>query len=167
VEGNTITGSNVGVFLAESPNTVVGNYIADNGEGIFLGPLFDSHPVVYNVFHHNTFINNTRQVYDCECNDTHTIQHKNIWDNGTAGNYWNDYTGTDNNNDGIGDTPYQVTSDDNDNYPLITPTAQPISKNGFLGTDIPFELGLVITGCLTITVAVISYSVLKRRKRNP
>ena len=27
-----------------------------------------------------------------------------LWDNGTIGNYWGDYNGTDNNNDGIGDT---------------------------------------------------------------
>jgi parallel beta-helix repeat protein len=30
------------------------------------------------------------------------------WDNGSAGNYWNDYNGTDTDNDGIGDTPYAI-----------------------------------------------------------
>lgn len=165
VQGNTIMGSNVGVFFAESPNTVVGNYLEDNGEGVFLGPLLDSHPVVYNVFYHNTFVNNSRHVYDCECNDTHTIQHMNIWDNGTAGNYWSNYTGTDADGDGIGDTPCPVTSDDNDIRPLMAPIAHPITENnGFLGTGVPFELGLVLTIIVFAGVVVTVYVVFRRKK---
>ena len=36
------------------------------------------------------------------------------------GNYWDDYSGNDSNNDGIGDTPYLIDSD-SDDYPLVTP----------------------------------------------
>lgn len=35
------------------------------------------------------------------------------------GNYWDDYTGSDTNNDGIGDSPYIIPNDNNDNYPLM------------------------------------------------
>jgi len=45
----------------------------------------------------------------------------NQWDNGKIGNYWNDYSGFDLNNDGIGDSPYFIpygTAGSQDNYPL-------------------------------------------------
>jgi parallel beta-helix repeat protein len=164
VECNTIIGGNVGIFLAESPNTVVGNYIENNVEGVFLGPLPDTHKTVYNVFYHNSFVNNTRQAYDCECTDPHTIQHLNIWDNGTSGNYWSDYSGTDADNDGIGDTPYPVSSDDTDTHPIMAPLTFSLSKkDGFLGTNIPLELGLVITAGAVIAISVTVYVVFKHR----
>ena len=44
----------------------------------------------------------------------------NQWDNGTIGNYWDDYGGVDANDDGIGDTPYDVPPEGGsvDNYPI-------------------------------------------------
>ncbi|NOQ53963.1 MAG: PKD domain-containing protein [Thermoplasmata archaeon] len=43
------------------------------------------------------------------------------WDNGSHGNYWRIYTGTDRNGDGIGDTPFVIKVGNVDNYPLIDP----------------------------------------------
>ncbi|MHA2475232.1 MAG: hypothetical protein ACXAES_18580 [Promethearchaeota archaeon] len=37
------------------------------------------------------------------------------------GNFWNDYLGTDNDGDGIGDSPYYIAPDIQDNYPLMSP----------------------------------------------
>jgi len=56
----------------------------------------------------------------------------NIWDDGypSGGNYWSDYNGTDlfsgsyqneTGSDGIGDTPYVIDENNQDNYPLIAP----------------------------------------------
>jgi parallel beta-helix repeat protein len=156
LEGNKIKGSDMGILLGVSPNTVVGNYIEDNIEGVFLGPLPDTHPKVYNTFYHNSFVNNTRHVYDCECTDPHTIQHLNVWNNGTTGNYWSNYNGTDADKNGIGDTPYPVSSDDVDTLPLMSPLKYPLGQNGgFLGTNIPTETGLAVTATAVIAAATV------------
>ena len=163
VEGNKILDSDMGILLAESPNTIVGNHIENNIEGIFMGPLSDTHKAVYNVLYHNSFINNSRQVYDCECTDPHTIQHLNIWDNGSEGNFWSDYNGTDADENGIGDTLYHVSSDDVDTHPLKSPLT--VNKNdGFLGTSFPLEVGLFVTTGAVILIVTIGYVLFKRKK---
>ena len=43
----------------------------------------------------------------------------NVWDDGNEGNYWSDYTGQDLNRDGIGDNPYDIVDDTQDNHPLM------------------------------------------------
>ena len=165
IRGNTISGGNVGILIAESPTTIVGNHIENNLEGVFLGPLPNDHATVHNIFYHNSFVNNTRHVYDCECADPIWIQHLNIWDNGTSGNYWSDYGGIDDNRDGIGDTPYSVTEDDADTCPLMAPLAFPITKNdGFQGTDVPLEFGLAITAGTVVAILTVVYVVFKRKK---
>ena len=163
VEDNNIIDSEMGILLAESPNTIVGNLIEHNIEGIFMGPLPDTHATVYNVLYHNSFINNSRQVYDCECTDPHTIQHLNIWDNGSEGNFWSDYNGTDADENGIGDTLYHVSSDDVDTHPLKSPLT--VNKNdGFLGTSFPLEVGLFVTTGAVILIVTIGYVLFKRKK---
>ena len=164
VTHNTVKGSNVGIFLAACPNTIVANYVENNTQGVFLGPIPAEHEIVYNVFYHNSFVNNTWNVYDCECTEPKWKQHLNIWNNGTCGNYWGNYEGVDSDGNGIGDTIYQVTEDDVDLFPLMHSLAVPITKDGFLGTDIPMEIGLAVTAGTIIVLSTIVYTVLKRKK---
>lgn len=161
---NTVKGSNVGIFLAACPNTIVANYVTNNTQGVFLGPIPVEHEIVYNEFYLNNFFNNTWNVYDCECTEPKWKQHLNIWNNGTCGNYWADYTGTDTDENGIGDTPYQVTSDDVDVFPLMVMHSVLTTKTGFLGTDIPTELGLVASLIIAAILGMFVYKIIKRKK---
>jgi len=70
-----------------------------------------------NTFYHNNFMNNSRYTGV----SVRTGGFVNFWNSGEEGNYWEDYNGTDANNDGIGDTPYAVDSKNVDYYPLMYP----------------------------------------------
>jgi len=90
-------------------NTVIGNNLTNNNYGMVFWESSN------NKIFHNNFINNTVGVFDRETTSL------NVWDDGyfSGGNYWNNYNGTDNDNDGIGDTPYVIDKNNQDNYPLI------------------------------------------------
>jgi parallel beta-helix repeat protein len=112
VFANNVTNSHVGLETDfSSNNTFSANNITNNFYGIY-GSSNDA-----NKLHHNNFINNTIQAYFYEPNS-------NSWDNGypSGGNYWSNYTGVDINSDGIGDTPYVIDFNNQDRYPLMTPT---------------------------------------------
>jgi len=105
---NTIAKNNRGIWLSSSDNNIFsGNTITDNGYGIWLESSSN------NKFHQNNLIANYEQVYIT------TLGYASFWDDGSKGNYWSDYNGTDLDGDGIGDTPHTVCGDNLDNYPLI------------------------------------------------
>jgi len=98
----------------------------------------------------------------------------NQWDNGTHGNYWGDYSGTDSNSDGIGDTPYAIDTGNEDSYPLIDSEIIDWFRNGLdvegpsitisFQPAVPQILDSVtvsaeVTDSSSITQAVLLYSV--------
>lgn len=117
--GNTLANSTFGFWMWFSElNTIIGNTIANNTYGIYLVSS------QYNRFYHNNIEHNQQQVQ--------RSSHKNEWDNGYpgGGNYWSDYSGQDQyhgpyqnetGSDGIGDTPYIISSEHQDKYPLMSP----------------------------------------------
>ena len=81
-----------------------------------------------NKFHHNNFIGNGAGV--------ESMNSTNAWDDGypSGGNYWSSYVGVDEysgvnqdepGHDGLGDTPYVIDQDNQDNYPFLRPCPQP------------------------------------------
>ena len=89
-------------------NLLVGNYI--RGAFSYI-PVLDASGV--NTFYHNNFF----YVYL----PLLTSKSRILWDNGSEGNYWNDYQGKDANGDGIGDTPHIIDDNNVDRYPLMNP----------------------------------------------
>jgi len=76
-----------------------------------------------NTFLLNNFINNT---VDVKYSGTFVAQHyANNWDNGTVGNYWSAYEGSDFDGNGIGDVPYRIENSEIDSFPLMNK----VSKN--------------------------------------
>ena len=110
VENNAISGSRyVGVEVAEDSNhnQITTNNILDNQVGANFANSSN------NKVHHNAFINNGVMA------SYHSTNEPNFFDDGTEGNYWSSYTGTDSNGDGVGDTPYIINESNQDNYPLM------------------------------------------------
>jgi parallel beta-helix repeat protein len=120
ISDNNVSNNVYGLALTSShSNNIAINNITNNLHGVSV----DSSP--RNKFYHNNFMNNNQQVYFFTFSDT------NSWDNGypSGGNYWSDYNGTDVfsgpyqkqliGSDGIGDTPYVIDVNNQDNYPLI------------------------------------------------
>ncbi|MEJ2281602.1 MAG: NosD domain-containing protein [Candidatus Bathyarchaeota archaeon] len=123
---NSITGNNGDILVFESNNNTVAQNNVTNHEpfGIQLayssGNLFsqniiqncklDIRFVVNSTFYHNNFLNVSVEIIE------NTAL---FWDNGSQGNYWSNYNGIDSNGDGIGDTPYIINEENQDNYPLM------------------------------------------------
>lgn len=113
-----------------------------------------------NEFYHNNFL----KFYSGGASKTSGFA--NFWDNGSEGNYWADYNGTDANGDGIGDKPYILDGNNRDNYPLMFPFD--IQNNAkVLPPPEPFStlpvLIVVVAGVVVAVAGLLFY--LKKRKR--
>ena len=132
--GNTISNNDdSGVYLSDSESNVLSdNEFYSNRYGI---QLYDSQS---NTIRHNNILGSGYCgicLYDLTSDNR--LYHNNLlystyanaydygsnhWYNETTGNYWDDYPGVDDDDNGIGDAPYNISGGSNqDPYPLIAP----------------------------------------------
>jgi len=109
ITGFTIRNATYGIYVESSDHMLLTNSTISNTTiGVNI-PTCSSDAFI----HHNNFINNDLHAYDI---------FNNQWDDGNQGNYWDDYTGSDEDGNGIGDTPYSITGGTSqDRYPLTHP----------------------------------------------
>jgi nitrous oxidase accessory protein len=102
---NVVAGQNRGFFVQQaSQNRFEGNLIATNDIGLYLSNCSEQ-----NTFVGNAFIRNADQVWQPPFETQQGRNAPNLFTENGRGNFWSDYTGTDRNHDGIGDTPYHET----------------------------------------------------------
>ncbi len=108
IQGFTFTDGSYAILLQNSFNVIIkNNTITNSNTGIQIDSTNSNNTIFY-----NNFINNSNHAYD----ESSTSQYY----SGSTGNYWDDYSGLDDDEDGIGDTPYDVAGGINqDMYPLI------------------------------------------------
>ncbi len=98
ISGNTIQNTtSIGIHIYNSDsNTITENFIKKN---LIFGARVEQ-VSSQNLFYCNNFSSNGWHALDSGNN--------NYWNNSVIGNYWDNYTGKDANDDGIGDTGYRV-----------------------------------------------------------
>ena len=116
IVNNTVSANGIGIFLGTSGrNILISNLISKNDYGI-IGEMAENNTIYQNEF------SNSLNVID---------EGTNVWNNSSAGNLWNDYTGQDADGNGIGDTPYVIneTTGSIDYMPLVNEANETSSGN--------------------------------------
>jgi len=107
IEDNKIESGNIGIFFSNSDdNVITNNYIQNNNAyGISLYSNSASNIIYRNDFSNNV-LGNARDLSS------------NIWSHNSQGNYWDNFNDYDSDGNGIGDNPYIIDDDSQDDYPL-------------------------------------------------
>jgi parallel beta-helix repeat protein len=154
ISENIITANDEGVSIwGTSGNNIVRNNITSNNRGVY----FETSGI--NIIHHNNFVNNTNDWWDYGLTPWpfQLPFSVNIWDDDNEGNYWDTYNGTDDNGDGIGDTPHELYENNTDRYPLMNPVTIPEFPEEYgptTPTAEPFPTTLVIASAVAVVAVV-------------
>jgi len=160
VENSIITNNEDGIWLTEGSNynTIIGNNIKGNNRN-GIGLRWSSNNSIY----HNNFIDNTVQVY------IESTGYPNVWDDGypSGGNCWSDYTSVDADHDGIGDTPYVIDENNQDNYPLVSQWGLEEVPEEDSEEEIPLWMQWWFYAIVAVVVVAVAGTVIFLKKRKP
>lgn len=114
VSSNAVAESTTGIVLEWGNNLVFENAVVECDTGLVV--LEEG---IGNEIYQNDFVFNNVQAID---------RGVTRWSHGVlgqeeVGNYWSDYTGVDNDGDGIGDTAYHIGGSVYDRFPLVSPAS--------------------------------------------
>jgi len=115
---NNIISNIEGISIWTCNNNIYQNNFMYNWMGVLIGFSFTG-GVHNNKIYHNNFIKNRHNGLVCNPD-------KNNWDDGSEGNYWDNYRGRDWDGDGIGERPFRILPffiKNKDKYPLMEPYA--------------------------------------------
>ncbi|MFX0012806.1 MAG: nitrous oxide reductase family maturation protein NosD, partial [Candidatus Hermodarchaeota archaeon] len=167
--GNTVINNHLGIRIYNGKrNNIIGNSIDKNEFGLYI-THFSENTTIYL----NNFTNNIVHFYSEYSTNIWTSQteisylYKSKAYKNYLGNYWDNYTGIDVDNNGIGDTPFIINEENIDYYPLMEPIENYEFANLIEPLKIPFELIIlisIITGGALIGIA--TYILIDRKKRN-
>ena len=167
---NNLTGFNTALrIMVGGNNTFCGNSFVGNQFAVELSG-WGTPSKAYNTFYGNTFASDSCKVRINDVDGT-------FWENGTVGNYWGNYNGSDSNGDGIGDTPYPITGYkwDNevlgdvsfiggqDNYPLMPSFSEQdtVVLSKVDSSIVPFA----VASALAIALAFVGAALIVYRKK--
>ena len=171
VFGNNITIKNENAIKIQDSfnNTVTKNSLVNNEIGIYVAnPAFPVQRFAYstnNTIYHNNFVGNRKHVHV----ESGVVggSRPNLWDNGTTGNYWSNYTGADNNGDGIGDAHYVIDNNNTDHYPLMSPFEIPEPEIPDVIPEFPaWTQMLPVLAVFTVAVTIYKQRLIKLRNKN-
>jgi hypothetical protein len=130
---NNFTGCDVAINMDGYNSTIRNNNFQNNQL------VFHMYEGGCNQIYHNNFVSNIKQAEEQHSDPTrwpmtgYYTSVNNSWYQPlpVGGNYWSDYTGTDGNGDGFGDSPYHVIENYYDRYPIVQAAnvVQPASEN--------------------------------------
>ncbi len=152
INQNNITNSTDGIILVESKNNSFYYNNIFNNENI--GLKINNYSF-NNLIYANNFLGNIQNAYD---------ESSNIWFYNEKGNFWDNYNGTDENNDSLGDIPYNISGGNNqDKYPLISQYKIPAITDEFTVDTISLYTMLAI-GLIAAIVFVLPIAYYWRKK---
>ncbi|MFX0043499.1 MAG: nitrous oxide reductase family maturation protein NosD [Candidatus Hodarchaeota archaeon] len=171
ISENSVDGNNwIGIWIASSDsNNITRNNVKNNEDGISLINSKNNN-ISENIISSNSYFG----CFIVEANCTNNLIYRNCfeknqynaddsglnnkWDNGTIGNYWDDYEGEDANDDGIGDTPYYIQTGSQDHFPLMK-CPIPMEKDE---TVIPGYILFILLGMLSVVSIILINKEMKK-----